>query len=199
MLAEQFNVIQERFSQVETIEPLTNTVESWNFSLEPFNYVQDDNLFANCGDNRAADARRRYIDVNEYPRTINFFICQVCKPGGGGGGCTIGFVTNFPNGNSERCVKSSTSLIGCDAVALDVGVLPNGGSQLGMTAVHELGHYFGIYHVFQSSSTCAGEGDLIDDTPYASAPNYGCPINSDTCPSQPGLDAIRFVYFINIK
>ena len=61
---------------------------------------------------------------------------------------------------------------------------------LGITAVHEVGHWFGLFHVFQGSS-CEGDGDFIADTPAQRAPTNGCPAQSDTCPNQPGLDSIH--------
>jgi PKD repeat protein len=48
----------------------------------------------------------------------------------------------------------------------------------GRTLTHELGHYFGLPHTFAGG--CFG-GDGINDTPPATAPNYGCPLNANTC------------------
>lgn len=54
-------------------------------------------------------------------------------------------------------------------------------ASLGRTTTHEIGHWFGLYHTFNSGcgiDTCA-DGDLVCDTPPAANPNYGCPtINS---------------------
>lgn len=54
-------------------------------------------------------------------------------------------------------------------------------ASLGRTTSHEIGHWFGLYHTFNSGcgvDTCT-DGDLVCDTPPAANPNYGCPtINS---------------------
>lgn len=62
------------------------------------------------------------------------------------------------------------------------GVLFNSNNtyNLGRTGTHEVGHYLGLYHVFQGSS--CGDNDSnppgpidVNDTPAQSNPHYGCP------------------------
>ncbi len=56
---------------------------------------------------------------------------------------------------------------------------------LGRTATHEVGHYFGLYHTFQGgcagTSGCYQNGDLICDTNPEGSPVFGCPGSSQSC------------------
>ncbi|KAL7412359.1 hypothetical protein BDY24DRAFT_416153 [Mrakia frigida] len=72
-----------------------------------------------------------------------------------------------------------------DGVVLNFDTLPGGYKKNydhGRTAVHEVGHWLGLFHPFQGG--CNGNGDLVDDTPRNATRGQ------DTC-SQPGHDSIH--------
>ncbi len=62
----------------------------------------------------------------------------------------------------------------------------------GRTTTHEVGHYLGLYHTFDSgcgnNNNCNTTGDLICDTARNQNPNFGCNSNDTSCNSNDPVD-----------
>ena len=86
-----------------------------------------------------------------------------------------------------------------DGVVIRYDVFGNGSSNLltnfnqGKTLVHEIGHYFGLYHTFEggcsgmNTATCETAGDRVCDTPPVQSANFSCLNGIDTCLEVPNL------------
>lgn len=117
----------------------------------------------------------------DYTRYLNIWTTNL-------GTSILGYAT-FPNAGPSNQ----------DGVVLDyryVGRAPanpfNTNYKLGKTAVHETGHWLGLYHTFQDSckgtspSDCSFLGDRICDTPPSREANYGTPnLIQNTCTETP--------------
>ena len=109
-----------------------------------------------------------------------------CEPGGG----LLGYAT-FP-----WWLKDTPAL---DGVVLHHASFPNSPRpwvqqpwpfDLGMTAVHEIGHWCGLYHTFQGG--CDAPGDDLEDTPFEMGPAAGCPIDQPSaCPGESRFDPVE--------
>ncbi|KAI9375919.1 hypothetical protein BJX61DRAFT_539376 [Aspergillus egyptiacus] len=97
------------------------------------------------------------------------------------GGGILGYAT-FPDEVTPK--EFILDGVVCDPLSLPGGEAPY---DLGITAVHEVGHWLNLFHTFQPDSDyphadgCAGQGDYIHDTPAEAFASYGCPKNRDTC------------------
>ncbi|TQV93223.1 hypothetical protein V2A60_010342 [Cordyceps javanica] len=164
-LQEQLKVLNDAYDPSNLAFRLVNS--TWTENATWADYPDDNEL-----------AMKRALRKGD-SRTVNIFFV----PGLGAGGVCV-----FPNMGAYEG----------DALALDacmVGSFSMPGNKgvyaMGKTAVHELGHWFGLLHTFQGG--CNEErGDFIADTPAERSANRGvCPANRDTCPELPGLDPVE--------
>ncbi|QMW65508.1 zinc metalloprotease [Mumia sp. ZJ1417] len=112
-------------------------------------------------------------------RDLNLYIGA---PTERGGLQLLGYAT-FP----QRAKKK----LATDGVVIHKDSMPGGrfrGYNKGDTAVHETGHWLGLYHTFHGG--CGKKNDRVADTPAERVPSFECPKGRDTCPS-PGLDPIH--------
>ena len=88
---------------------------------------------------------------------------------------------NFPQGSaSTDGVVMSFNAFG--TAALDDGTFVlNPTYNLGRTTTHEVGHWLGLRHIW-GDGNCSVD-DFCNDTPIASAANYGCPTGTSSCSS----------------
>jgi len=121
-----------------------------------------------AAERQAKQALGRNVDTQ-----LNFYTARI-------GAGLLGWAT-FPSdlaGDPER-----------DGVVILDTSLPGGSSapyDLGKTAVHEVGHWLGLFHTFENG--CQTPGDEVDDTPNEASANFGpANPNRNTCPG-PGND-----------
>ena len=160
--------------QIDDNMLLMNTVFAaggWNFVLGDVNTIENPTWYANmCDDEvtpKAALRKGSGMDLNIYTSDIL--------------SCGYYGWAYFPDGYEEYPEY--------DGVVLDYTIVTGGTNfhDLGMTLVHEAGHWLGLDHTFYNG--CVAPGDGVDDTPYVKEANYGCPEKgvTDSCNTDPSI------------
>ncbi|KAH6616814.1 hypothetical protein C7974DRAFT_402486 [Boeremia exigua] len=114
-----------------------------------------------------------------------------------GGNATLNVYTVGANNSTDYAWATTASEVQyrpeMDGVFINGTVLVGGSNpekSEGKTLVHEVGHWFGLYHPF--SYQCEFSFDYVDDTPHEML-DYSDPTSCeprDSCPDHPGVDLI---------
>lgn len=172
MVNAQIGVMNTVYNQYGVSFQLVNT--SWT--------VNDD--WAVAADEATMDALKSALRIGTYDNINMYYHTDLY--GGDLGTCTL---------PSQVPAGADPSVYSSDGCNVNANTMPNGtmeGYNLGMTSVHETGHWLGLLHTFEGYS-CSGDGDYVSDTKVESQSTSGCPISppKDSCPSVPGNDPIN--------
>ena len=190
MVANQFGALQAAYAPANLA-----------FALAGVDFSVNDTWATDAADADMKTALRRgnYSALNVYFQT-NLSSPAPAGSGSAAGAQLLGYCTlptNVTYSPCDGCAPvefpgAAYALDGCNVLAASMPAGPLAGYDLGKTAVHEVGHWFGLLHTFQDATCAAGDaGDLIADTPQQSTATSGCPVGKDSCPDRPGVDAVH--------
>jgi hypothetical protein len=156
-----------------------NSVTRFDFYLASFDRVRNSTWRSAVIGGRDDMAMRRALHQGG-AEALNLYISRPQSPGAG---TVLGWAT------PPHEARKTTAL---DGVVVHQDSLPGGdfrGYNRGDTAVHEVGHWLGLFHTFEGG--CEGPGDLVDDTPSQSEASSACDEAKDSCLAQPGTDPVH--------
>jgi hypothetical protein len=154
----------------------------FRFQLQNVDWTDNPEWHERCGLKSSNESAMKQSLAVDPEHVLNVYIC---KPEGGSTPTgTVGY-GYYPWRNPETPYLHG--------VVLHPRALPMEGAiperNRGMTLVHEVGHYLGLYHTFDGGCGDA-EGDFVDDTPTQGGPTGKCAVGYDSCPAVPGADDV---------
>lgn len=178
VLAKQFEVMRDAFAKYNV-----------NFTFNGTDRIVDDDIATGMIDGSGRRDREQQKAFDYYVRDTRL---------GDYATLNVYFYTDFPSGLFGLCyfpekTTTGSDVFWSDGCQINSGTVPGGPIEnynLGHTVTHEVGHWFGLLHVFQGQ-TCGGTGDQIDDTPVQSTATSGCPTKKDSCPKLEGMDSVH--------
>ena len=162
----------------------------FRFYIHQVEYTDNAEWYERCGLNSANETAMKQRLAVDPEHVLNLYIC---KPEGGTvPSGTVGY-GYYPWKSPEKLYMHG--------VVLHPRALPMEGAiperNRGMTLVHEVGHYLGLYHTFDGG--CGDvDGDFVDDTPPQGGPTMKCNMGYDSCPGATGADDVaNFMNYTN--
>ena len=174
MIVRQMNVLNKAYggtaSRQDAATPFHFTLKSVDYTANTdwYNWAYPGNDPSDEREAKAALHKGTYRDLNIYIANL--------------GDGLLGYAT-FPGGKLVR-----------DGLVMLNESMPGGSASpynKGDTATHEIGHWLGLYHTFQSG--CDRPGDRVADTPSQDDGDniFNCMASEDTCPDKPGIDPVH--------
>jgi len=148
----------------------------FEFTLHGMNWIENDEWTSYCGKYKDVYKQKYAVDTM---RVLNIYICPIMASDNVYGDSV--FPWEHPEGDKRH------------GVIIDTDTLPGGADpflNMGKNAVHETGHYFGLFLIHKDGCNPNLPGDYVDDTP-AQEDFFGCAEKGqDTCPDMPGVDIV---------
>ncbi len=121
----------------------------------------------------------------------------------GGSSSNILGISQLPGGvpadsATDGCCVLYTAVGGNTFPGTEIG--PGYNYSLGRTLTHEVGHWFGLYHVWGNDAGGCSSQDLVNDTPNQWRENYGCPTfpHTDACTfASPGVMFMNYLDYVD--
>ena len=165
---------------------------NWAYRGSPFSFylyradlIKNKAWYNNCVVNASNLKKLRKRAARDVRYYVNVYSCKLGQPGFYG-------VATFPPGYPVP----NPGLSYLQGIAVDPVVLGSDQFPFGLALAHEMGHYLGLLHTFETAfnegqAECVDPGDFIGDTPTQAGNTFGaCPIGRDSCPALAGSDDI---------